>query len=109
MGPGIYARPPRVVAAVGRAKVAKAIRAGKCTAPMTEFTRRSGQTVTVPKVVNADVPRPVFLSTPQAEYQPSATPSWERAMEAAAATMPDRLALELTGRLEHAARKGRQR
>lgn len=108
MGPGIYARPPRVVAAVGRAKVAKAIKAGKRSAPVTTFTRRSGQTVTVPKVVNADVPRLLFLSTPKAEYQPSATPSWERAMEAAAATMADRLAQELTDRLEHAARRGRR-
>ena len=109
MGPGIYARPPRVVAAVGWKKIAKAIKAGTRSAPMTRFTRASGQTVTVPKVVNADVPRLLFLSTPQAQLQPKATPSWARAMEAAAATMPDRLARELTDHLEHAARKGRRR
>lgn len=108
MGPGIYARPPRVVAAVGREKVAAAIKAGKRTAPLTSFTRASGKTVTVPKVVNADVPRLLYLSTPKAEYQPSATPTWERDMEAAAATMADRLAQELADRLDHRARRGRR-
>lgn len=107
MGPGIYARPPRVVASVGRKRLAKAIKAGKATAPTTTFNRRNGQSVTVPKVVNADTPRLLFLSTPKAEYQPVATPSWERSMEAAASTMADRLAKELADRLDHKARRRR--
>ncbi|GBU19683.1 MULTISPECIES: hypothetical protein [unclassified Methylobacterium] len=100
-GPGIYARPPRVVAAVGRKRVAKAIKAGRMAAPTTTFARRNGQSVTVPKVVNADVPRMLFLRTPKAEYKPVASPSWDRAMQRAADTMADRLAAELADRLDH--------
>lgn len=106
--PGLYARPPCVVAAIGRKTVAKAIKERRRTAPLTSFTRASGKTVTVPKVVNADAPRMLFLSTPKVEYQPNATLSWERAIEAAAATMADRLAQELTDRLEHRARRGQR-
>lgn len=106
--PGIWARPPRVVAAVGREQTARVIKAGRMAAPTTEFTRRDGTQVTVPKVVNNDVPRLLFLSAPQAQLQPKATPSWERATTDAAATMPERLAKELTDRLEHAAWKGRR-
>lgn len=106
--PGIWARPHRVVAAVGRQKIAKAIKAGRRSAPTTEFSRRNGTAVTVPKVVNNDVPRLLFLSAPQAKMKPVATPSWQKAMDDAAATLPDRLARELTDRLEHLARKGRR-
>ena len=95
------ARPPRVVAAVGRKRVAKAVKAGRMAAPTTTFSRRNGQSVTVPKVVNADVPRLVFLRTPKAEYKPVASPSWDRAMQRAADTMADRLAAELADRLDH--------
>lgn len=101
MGPGIYARPPRVVAAVGRKRIAKAVKAGKMAAPTTTFTRRGGTSVTVPKVVNSDVPRLLYLRTPQADYQPVASPSWKRAMEKAAETMSDRPASELADRLNH--------
>lgn len=100
-GPGVYARPPRVVAAVGRKKIAKAVKAGRMAAPTTTFTRRSGTSVTVPRVVNNDVPRMLYLRTPQPEYQPVASPSWKRAMERAAETMGDRLASELADRLDH--------
>lgn len=105
-GPGIYARPPRVVAAVGRKRLAKKIAAGKASAPMTSFNRRDGSSVTVPKVVNADVPRLLFLETPEAEYEPVATPSWEREMQAAGETLADRLASELADRLDHRAARG---
>lgn len=105
--PGIWARPPRVVAAVGRKKLAKAIKAGRMSAPTTQFSRRDGTEVTVPKVVNNDVPRLLFLSARQARMKPVATPSWQKAMDDAAATLPDRLARELTDRLEHMARKRR--
>jgi hypothetical protein len=105
--PGIWARPPRVVASVGRKRTARAIKAGRMSAPTTEFTRRDGTEVSVPKVVNNDVPRLLLLSTPKAEMKPIATPSWQRAMQEAAETMPDRLAQEFTDRLEHMARKGR--
>jgi hypothetical protein len=73
MGPGIYARPPRVVAAVGRKRVARAIKAGRRTAPTTSFTRASGRSVTAPKVVNNDRPRQLFPSSPQGEYEPVAS------------------------------------
>ncbi|ACS43931.1 hypothetical protein [Methylorubrum extorquens] len=106
-GPGIYARPPRVVAAVGRKRVARAIKAGRRTAPTTSFTRASGRSVTVPKVVNNDRPRQLFLSSSQGEYEPVATPSWEDAMERAGKTLADRLAGELADRLDHRARKRR--
>lgn len=106
--PGIWARPPRVVAAVGRKRTARAVKAGRMAAPTTEFTRRNGTEVSVPRVVNNDVPRLLLPSAPQAQLQPKATPTCERAMEDAAATMPERLARELTDRLEHAARKGRR-
>jgi hypothetical protein len=36
--PGIWARPPRVVASVGRKRIAKAIKAGRMSAPTTEFS-----------------------------------------------------------------------
>lgn len=98
--PGIYARPPRVVAAFGRKKVAK-VKAGRMAAPTTTFTRRSGTIVTVPRMVNNDVPRMLYLRTPQAEYQPVASSSWKRATEKAAETMGDRLASELADRLDH--------
>ncbi len=101
MGPGIYARPPRVVAAVGRKKIAIAVKAGRIEAPTTTSTRRSGTTVTVPRVVNSDVHRMLYLRTPQAEYQPVASPSWTWAMERAADTMADRLASELADRVDH--------
>lgn len=102
--PGIWARPPRIVAAVGRERVKRKVAKGM-PAPTTTFTRASGVEVTVPKVVNADVPRMLFLSTKQATMQPVATPSWDRAMQDAAATMADRMAAELADRLEHIARK----
>lgn len=104
-GPGLYARPPRVVAAVGRKRIAKKIAAGKMTAPTTTFTRRSGTSVTVPRVVNNDVPRLLYLSTPTADYEPVATPSWDAVMTKAASTLGDRLASELADRLEHLAKK----
>lgn len=133
-GPGIYARPPRGVEEVNcsrvRDKMDRKKRAPRfnskgeeirvkdrrnmenryslTSAPTTTFTRGNGSSVTVPRVVNLDTPRMLFLSTPKAEYQPDASPSWSRAMEAAAATMADRLASELTDRLEHLARKGRR-
>lgn len=105
--PGIWARPPRVVASVGRKRISRAVKAGRMAAPTTEFTRRDGTEVTVPKVVNNDVPRLLFLSAPRAKMKPVATKSWQRAMDEAAETMPDRLARELTDRLEHMARKRR--
>ncbi|WP_375453460.1 hypothetical protein [uncultured Methylobacterium sp.] len=103
--PGVWARPARAVASVGRKRLAKAIKAGKASAPTTTFNRRNGIEVTVPRVVNLDTPRLLFLATPQARYEPVATPSWDREMKAAALTMADRLQAELVDRLEHLARK----
>ena len=96
------------MASVGRRKIAKAVKAGRMTAPTTAFTRKDGTEVTVPKVVNNDAPRLLFLSAGEAHMTPVATPSWQRDMDAAAETMPDRLAEELTKRLEHMAHKGRR-
>lgn len=107
-GPGIYARPPRIVAAVGRKRLARAIKAGRAVAPTRSSTRASGKSVTVPKVVNSDRPRQLFLSSPQGEYDPVATPSWEAAMDRAGQTLAGRLAGELADRLDHRARKGRR-
>jgi hypothetical protein len=45
---------------------------------------------------------------PHADYEPIASLSWEREMMAAALTMGDRLAVELSDRLEHLARKGKR-
>lgn len=97
--PGIWARPPRIVAAEGRKKLKRKIAAGTAAAPTTEFTRRNGTEVSVPKVVNNDTPRLLFLQTPQATYQPVATPSWQDAMDKAAKTFPDRMAAELADKL----------
>ncbi|WP_246694820.1 hypothetical protein [Methylobacterium sp. WL6] len=107
--PGIWARSPRVVAGVGRKRVARAVKAGKREMPTTTFTRRDQTTVTVPRVVNNDVPRLLYLSIDEAHYEPVATPSWERCMDEAAATMADRLAAELIDRLERMASKGSRR
>jgi hypothetical protein len=96
------------VAAVGRRRIAKAIKARRMSAPKTEFTRRDGTEVSVNKVVYNDVPRLLFLLVPQAQMKLIATPRWQQAMDEAAATLPDRLAKELTARLEHRARKGRR-
>ncbi|MBE7203394.1 MAG: hypothetical protein INR70_37130 [Parafilimonas terrae] len=60
--------------------------------------------MTVPKVVNNDRPRQLFLSSPQGEYEPVATPSWEDAMERAGKTLANRLAGELADRLDDRAR-----
>ncbi|WP_246688096.1 hypothetical protein [Methylobacterium sp. WL120] len=100
--PGIWARPPRIVASVGRERVKRKVAKGT---PTTTFTRANGVEVTVPKVVNTDVPRMLFLSTKEAKLQPVASPSWDRAMQDAAATMADRMAAELADRLEHIARR----
>ena len=102
--PGIWARPPRIVASVGRERVKRKMAKGM-PAPTTTFARANGTEVTVPKVVNTDVPRMLFHSTKQATMQPVASPSWDRAMQDAAATMADRMASELADRLEHIARR----
>lgn len=120
-GPGIYARPPRGVEDRVRVRVKDKMdrrprgkdrrnwenRYSLLSAPTTTFTRGDGSSVTVPKVVNLDTPRMLFLSTPQAEYQPAAEESWTREMLKAAESMGDRLAAELADRLDHLARKRR--
>ena len=132
-GPGIYARPPRGVEDRVRVRVRDKMdrtkraprvdsqgreikvkdrrnpenRYSLLGAPTTTFTRGNGSSVTVPKVVNLDTPRMLFLSTPEAEYQPAATESWTREMLKAAESMGDRLAAELADRLDHLAKKRR--
>lgn len=108
LGPGIHARPPRGLAIHGRERVKDRVRRGRAEAPRTQFTAAGGRQVDVPKVVDMDRPRLLFLTQPDATYKPVLTPSWEKAMQRAASRMGDYLEEELIDKLEHAVAKGRR-
>lgn len=60
----------------------------------------------VPRVVNLDVPRLLFITREEGvEYKPYLSPSWDDCMRQAAETLPDRMANELADKLEHLTRK----
>ncbi|KZC01410.1 hypothetical protein ABID82_004246 [Methylobacterium sp. PvP062] len=101
-GPGIYARPPRGRADQARKRTVKAMKEGRRGKPTTQFQDASGRNRTVPKVVNLDTPRLLFLSKPDATYESVATPSWDADMKAAAETMSDRMMVELAKQIDHA-------
>lgn len=108
-GVGIHARPMRGLAVQQRERVKSKVRSGKMAAPTTTFTRRSGQSVTVPKVVNLGVPQLLFVTRPEGHYKPVLTPGWERAMTTAASRMGQILEDELVNKMEHALTKARRR
>ncbi|WP_449410045.1 hypothetical protein [Methylobacterium komagatae] len=106
LGVGIHMAPPRGLATKHRERLKRKMAAGKAEVPRTQFTATGGRQVDVPKVVNLDVPRMVFVTTQEGvSYELYLTPSWEECMTAAAETLADRMAVGLADKMEHAARK----
>ncbi|AWV14815.1 hypothetical protein A3862_04275 [Methylobacterium sp. XJLW] len=108
LGVGVHARPPRGLAINGRERLKSKMRRGQASAPRTQFTAAGGRQVDVPKVVNMDRPRLLFLTQPDATYKPLLTPSWEDEMQRAASRIGDYMEEELVNKLEHAVAKGRK-
>lgn len=77
---GIHARPARGTAVVHRERLKRKIKAG-ATTPRTQFTAAGGRTVDVPRVVNLDVPRLLFITREEGvEYEPYLSLSWNDCM-----------------------------
>lgn len=123
LGVGIHARPLRGTAVANRSRVRDKMdrtrkrkvdrrnpenRYSLTSAPTTEFTRRNGTAVSVPKVVNLGVPQLLFLTRPEGHYKPLLSPGWQRSMEKAADKIGDTLLAEYAGRLERAVAKARR-
>lgn len=108
LGVGVHARPPRGLAIHGRERLKGKMRRGQAEAPRTQFTAAGGRQVDVPKVVNMDRPRLLFLTQPDATYKPLLTPSWEDEMQRAASRIGDYMEEELIKKMEHAITKGRR-
>lgn len=104
LGVGVHARPPRALAMQSRERLKRKVRKGKATAPTTQFNRRDGTPVTVPRVVNEDVPRLLFRTQPDATYRPTLTPSWVTSLSKSAESMGDYLLTELANGMERKAK-----
>lgn len=107
LGIGIHVRPMRGVAVQSRERIKAKVRAGKMTAPRTQFTADGGRRVDVPRVVNLGVPQLLFLTRPEAHYQPVLTPGWERTMSKTADDFADNLEAEWLEKLDHNLARGK--
>lgn len=103
LGVGVHARPPRALAMQSRERLKRKVRDGKAKAPFTTFQRRDGTPVTVPRVVDEDIPRLLFRTRPDATYRPTLTPSWETSLTKAAESMGDYFLSELADKMQRKA------